>query len=169
MRPEFITVGTVVNAHGVRGEVKVNPAGFDPAFIAAFRTLYIGGVETKVAAARVHKSTVLLTLPGVDTMDDALALKGKEIAIRRADAKLPEGEYFDEELVGCTVVDDDTGETVGKVSRVLHYPAHKVYEVRGGGREYLIPAVRNVFIAAVNADDEIIRVHMMKGLATDED
>ena len=41
MRPEFITVGTVVNAHGVRGEVKVNPAGFDPAFIAAFRTLYI--------------------------------------------------------------------------------------------------------------------------------
>ena len=38
MRPEFITVGTVVNAHGVRGEVKVNPAGFDPAFIAAFRT-----------------------------------------------------------------------------------------------------------------------------------
>ena len=68
MRPEFITVGTVVNAHGVRGEVKVNPAGFDPAFIAAFRTLYIGGVETKVAAARVHKSTVLLTLPGVDTM-----------------------------------------------------------------------------------------------------
>ena len=69
----------------------------------------------------------------------------------------------------CTVVDDDTGETVGKVSRVLHYPAHKVYEVRGGGREYLIPAVRNVFIAAVNADDEIIRVHMMKGLATDED
>ena len=75
MRPEFITVGTVVNAHGVRGEVKVNPAGFDPAFIAAFRTLYIGGVETKVAAARVHKSTVLLTLPGVDTMDGALALK----------------------------------------------------------------------------------------------
>ena len=43
MRPEFITVGAVVNAHGIRGEVKVNPAGFDPAFIASFRTLYIGG------------------------------------------------------------------------------------------------------------------------------
>lgn len=169
MRPEYITVGTAVNAHGIRGEVKVNPVGFDPEFIAAFKTLYIGGKPMAVKAARVHKSTVLLTLPGVDTMDDALALKGKAIAIRRADAKLPEGEYFDEELVGCTVVDDETGETVGKVSRVLHYPAHKVYEVRGGGHEYLIPAVRNVFIAAVNADDEIIRVHMMKGLATDED
>lgn len=169
MRPEYITVGTAVNAHGIRGEVKVNPAGFDPEFIAGFKTLYIGGRETKVTAARVHKSTVLLTLPGVETMDDALALKGKSVSIRRADARLPEGEYFDEELLGCTVLDDDTGETIGKVSRVLHYPAHKVYEVHGGGREYLIPAVKGVFIAAVDADGETIRVHMMKGLATDED
>ena len=43
MKQEFITVGTVVNAHGIRGEVKVNPAGFDPAFIAAFSTLYFNG------------------------------------------------------------------------------------------------------------------------------
>ena len=74
MRPDFIPVGAVVNAHGIRGEVKVNPTGFDPEFIAAFKTLYIGGKPMAVKAARVHKSTVLLTLPGVDTMDDALAL-----------------------------------------------------------------------------------------------
>ena len=42
MRPDFIPVGAVVNAHGIRGEVKVNPAGFDPEFIASFKTLYIG-------------------------------------------------------------------------------------------------------------------------------
>ena len=92
MRPEFIPVGTVVNAHGIRGEVKVNPAGFDPEFIASFKTLYIGGQPTAVKSARVHKSTVLLTLPGVDTMDDALALKGKSVSIRRTDARLPAGQ-----------------------------------------------------------------------------
>ncbi len=169
MRPEFITVGTVVNAHGVRGEVKVNPAGFDPAFIAAFRTLYIDGVETKVAAARVHKSTVLLTLPGVDTMDGALALKGRSVAIRRTDAHLPAGEFFDEELEGCAVVDDATGEELGRLDKVLSYPAHKVYQVRGGAHEYLIPAVPDVFIVSADPDAEVIRVRMMKGLATDED
>ena len=168
MRPEFITVGTVVNAHGVRGEVKV-PAGFDPAFIAAFRTLYIGGVETKVAAARVHKSTVLLTLPGVDTMDGALVLKGRSVAIRRTDARLPAGEFFDEELEGCAVVDDATGEELGRLDKVLSYPAHKVYQVRGGAHEYLIPAVPDVFIVSADPDAEVIRVRMMKGLATDED
>lgn len=169
MRPEFITVGTVVNAHGIRGEVKVNPVGFDPAFISSFRTLYINGKETKVAAARVHKSTVLLTLPGVDTMDDALALKGRTVAIRRTDAHLPKGQFFDEELEGCAVVDDATGEELGRLDKVLSYPAHKVYQVRGGAHEYLIPAVPDVFIVSADPDAEVIRVRMMKGLATDED
>lgn len=168
MRPEFIPVGTVVNAHGIRGEVKVNPSGFDPEFIASFKTLYIGGQAVKVRSARVHKSTVLLALPGVDTMDDALALKGKAVAIRRTDAKLPAGQYFDAELEGCTVLDDATGETLGTLDKVLHYPAHKVYQVRGGAHEYLIPAVPGVFIAAVDPEGETIRVHMMKGLATNE-
>lgn len=168
MRPEFITVGAVVNAHGIRGEVKVNPYGFDPEFIAGFKTLYIGGQPVKVSAARVHKSTVLLALPGVDTMDDALALKGKAVAIRRTDARLPRGEYFDAELEGCAVVDDATGETLGTLDKVLHYPAHKVYQVRGGAHEYLIPAVPQVFIASADPDAGVIRVHMMKGLATDE-
>ena len=169
MRPEFITVGAVVNAHGIRGEVKVNPAGFDPAFIASFRTLYIGGRETKVSAARVHKSTVLLTLPGVDTMDDALSLKGRAVAIRRTDARLPKGQFFDEELEGCAVVDDATGQEIGRLDKVLSYPAHKVYQVRGGAHEYLIPAVPDVFIVSADPDAEVIRVRMMKGLATDED
>lgn len=168
MRPEFITVGTIVNAHGIRGEVKVNPAGFDPEFIADFKTMYIAGQPVKVKAARVHKSTVLLALPGVDTMDDALALKGRAVSIRRTDARLPKGEYFDQELEGCAVVDDATGEELGKLDRVLLYPAHKVYQVRGGAHEYLIPAVPGVFIASVDPEAEIIRVHMMKGLDTDE-
>lgn len=167
MKKEFITVGTIVNAHGIRGEVKVNPEGFEPTFIAGFRTVYIDGKAVKVRAARVHKSTVLLTLPDVEDMDAALALKGKTVAIRRDDAHLPAGECFDTELLGCTVLDDASGETVGTIRRVLHYPAHKVYEV-AGQREYLIPAVPGVFIADVDVDTGIVRVHMMKGLATDE-
>ena len=167
MRPEFITVGTVVNAHGVRGEVKVNPDGYDPAFIAGFKTLYIAGEAVAVKAARVHKNTVLLTLPGVEDMDAALALKGRRVAIRRTDAQLPEGEYFDEELQGIAVTDAETGAALGTLRRVLHYPAHDVYEV-AGEHEYLIPAVPGVFIANLDPDAGAMAVHMQKGLAVDE-
>ena len=167
MKQELIPVGTIVNAHGIRGEVKLNPVGFDPAFLAEFDRFNIGGKETAVCSARVHKSVLLLTLPGVEDMDAALALKGKSVCIYAEDVELPEGEYFDVELEGCTVVDDATGEALGKLTRVLHYPAHKVYEVKGE-REYLIPAVPQVFIAAVDIDAGVVRVHMMKGLASEE-
>jgi 16S rRNA processing protein RimM len=167
MKQERINVGTIVNAHGIRGEVKLNPVGFDPAFLAEFDRFCIGGKETEVLSSRVHKSVLLLTLPGVEDMDAALALKGKTVAIYADDVALPEGEYFDVELEGCAVLDDATGEEIGKLTRVLHYPAHKVYEVKGS-REYLIPAVPGVFIASVDIDAGVVRVHMMKGLAVDE-
>ena len=167
MKQERINVGTIVNAHGIRGEVKLNPVGFDPAFLAEFDRFCIGGKETEVLSSRVHKSVLLLTLPGVEDMDAALALKGKTVAIYADDVALPEGDYFDVELEGCAVLDDATGEEIGKLTRVLHYPAHKVYEVKGS-REYLIPAVPGVFIASVDIDAGVVRVHMMKGLAVDE-
>ena len=167
MKQELIHVGAIVNAHGIRGEVKLNPVGFDPAFLAEFDRFCIGGKETEVLSSRVHKSVLLLTLPGVEDMDAALALKGKTVAIYADDVELPEGEYFDVELEGCAVLDDATGEEIGKLTRVLHYPAHKVYEVKGS-REYLIPAVPGVFIASVDIDAGVVRVHMMKGLAVDE-
>ena len=167
MRVEFIPVGQIVNAHGIKGEVKLNPMGFDPEYLADFDVLYIGGKRTEVKSARVHKSVVLLTLPGVNDMDAALALKGKTVTICRDDVEVPEGYYFDEEIEGLQVVDSATEAVIGKVKRVLTYPAHKIYEVKGE-REYLIPAVPGVFIESVDLDAEVIRVHMMKGLATDE-
>ena len=167
MRVEFIPVGQIVNAHGIKGEVKLNPMGFDPEFLADFDVLYIGGKRTEVKAARVHKSVVLLTLPGVNDMDAALALKGKTVTICRDDVEVPEGYYFDEEIEGLQVVDSATEAVIGKVKRVLTYPAHKIYEVKGE-REYLIPAVPGVFIESVDLDAAEMRVHLMKGLATDE-
>ena len=74
MKQEFIRVGRIVNAHGIKGELKLNPEGFTPEFVAAFDTLYVNGEPVRVKSRRVHKSTLLLTLPGVEDMDAALAL-----------------------------------------------------------------------------------------------
>ena len=53
------------------------------------------------------------------------------------------------------------------IDRVLIYPAHRIYQVKGQ-REYLIPAVPGVFIESTDPDASEMRVHLMKGLATDE-
>ena len=167
MELEFITAGQIVNTHGIRGEVKFLPQGVEPDLLAACDTLYINGTPCVLTAGRVHKGCLLAKLKGIDNMDAALALKGKKVAVRRADVSLPEGEYFDEELVGLTARDAATGEEIGKVDEVLAYPAHKIYAVRGGKDEYLIPAVP-AFIAAIDVPGGTLDVHMMEGLGTHE-
>ena len=112
MRLETIKIGRIVNAHGIRGEVRVQPDGQDPAFLTQFQTFYLDGAPVTPTANHVHKSLVLMKFPGVDDMNAALALKGKNLYIRRADAKLPEGACFDAELLGMTVCDAATGETL---------------------------------------------------------
>lgn len=167
MKLDYIKVGRIVNAHGIRGEVRVQPMGQDPAFLTEFDTFYLDGKAVRPTANHVHKSLVLMKLPGVDNMDAALAMKGKVLSIRREDAPLPQGEAFDDELIGLTVQDAATGAVLGELQEVMDYPAHKVYTVRGQ-REYLIPAVQGAFIQSLDLEAGIMTVHVWEGLASDE-
>lgn len=163
MKLETIQVGRIVNAHGIRGEVRVQPRDGDPAFLTQFKTFLLDGRPVMPTANHVHKSVVLMKFPGVDDMTAALALKGKMLSIRRADARLPSGEYFDDELLGLDVYDASSGECLGELIRVEPYPAHKIYTVRGQ-REFLIPAVKDVFIQSVDLEDNRMEIHVWEGM-----
>ena len=167
MKLEMIQVGRIVNAHGIRGEVRVQPRDGDPHFLTQFKTFYIDGQPITPTANHVHKSLVLMKFPGADDMDAALRYKEKVLYIRRADAHLPEGECFDDELLGMEVYDEATGALLGEITAVESYPASKVYTVRGE-REYLIPAVKDAFIRSVDLDTNRMEVHVWEGMATDE-
>ncbi len=163
MKLETIKIGRIVNAHGIRGEVRVLPRNCDPAFLTHFDTFLLDGVPVQPTANHVHKSMVLMKFPGVDDMDAALALKGKDLFIRRADAQLEEGEYFDDELLGLEVLDAATGAPLGKLVKVEPYPAHQVYTVQGE-KTYLIPAVPGAFIESVDMEGGVMRVHVWEGM-----
>lgn len=167
MELEWITAGRIVNTHGVRGEVKVLPRGVEPDLLARCGALYVDGRPLVPTACREHKGCLLVKLRGVDDMNAALALKGKDVAVRRADAPRPASGYFDQELLGLTVRDAATGRELGRVEEVLDYPAHKIYAVRGGPDEYLVPAVP-AFIAAIDLDGGTMDIHWMEGLGTHE-
>ena len=167
MKLEMIKIGRIVNAHGIRGEVRVQPRDADPMFLTRFKTFYLDGQPVKPTACHVHKSLVLMKLPGVEDMNAALALKDKVLYIRREDAKLPEGECFDDELLGMEVYNAETGDLLGEIVAVDPYPASKIYTVKGK-KEYLIPAVKGAFIHAVDLDNNRMEVHVWEGMATDE-
>ena len=167
MKLETINVGRIVNAHGIKGEVRVQPRDGDPYFLTECKNFYIDGKPVTPTANHVHKSLVLMKFPGVDDMNAALTWKDKVLYIRREDAHLPEGEYFDDELLGVEVYDEATGALLGEIKQVETYPASKVYTVKGE-KEYLVPAVKDAFIRSVDLDRNRMEIHLWEGLATDE-
>lgn len=167
MELEFIHIGQIVNTHGIRGEIKLLPQGVDADIIVRCKNFYIDGTAVSPRTRRIHKGCVLLTLPGVEDMDTALTYKNKNVSIRRKDVKLPKGVYFDQELIGLTALNAATGEELGKVEEVMNYPAHKVYAVRGGKDEYLVPAVP-AFIQSIDLEAGTMMIHVWEGMGSHE-
>lgn len=163
MKLETIQAGRIVGAHGIRGELRVLPRDGEADFLTRFSTFYMDGQPVTPTACRVHKGTALMKLPGVEDRTAAEALRGRDLYIRRADAKLPEGEWFDDELLGLEVYNGETGECVGELTAVETYPASKVYTVQGV-REYLIPAVKDAFILSVDLEANRMDVRVWEGL-----
>ena len=168
MELEFITVGPIVNTHGIRGEVKILPQGVEAELLRGCKTLYVGDQPHKVEVSRVHKGCLLAKFAGVDDMDTALTFKNKVVSVKRRDVKLPKGVFFDQELIGLSARDAETGEELGKVEEVLDYPAHKVYVLRGGRDEFMIPAVP-AFVNAIDMENAVMEIHVWKGMGSHED
>ncbi|MCI9474452.1 MAG: 16S rRNA processing protein RimM [Flavonifractor sp.] len=163
MKQRFLEAGQIVNTHGIRGEVKIVPWCDSPEFLCGFDTLYIDEAPIRLRAARPHKGNVLAALEGVDTVEGAMALKGKTVHIDRADVTLPEGRHFLADLIGLRVVDADSGAELGVLTEVLTPPAHQVYLVKGPQGERLIPAVEE-FIVETNVDGGYLRVRLIEGM-----
>ena len=163
MKNRFLEAGQIVNTHGVQGEVKIVPWCDSPEFLCSFDTLYIDGAPVTVRASRPHKGNVLARLEGVEDVNAAMRLKNKVVSIDRTGVVLPEGRHFLADLIGLRVIDDDTGEELGILEEVLTPPAHEVYVVRGGGKEYLIPAV-DAFLRGTDVDAGWVRVHRIEGM-----
>ena len=162
MKQAFLEAGQIVNTFGVRGEVKIMPWCDSAEFLLPFRTLYIDGTPRRVLSSRVHKDMLIALFDGVEDLNAAMALKSKVVEFARADAKLPEGRFFIADILGSEVL-DESGRSVGRLTDVLELPAGQVYVVEGEDGEHTIPN-RNEFILDVNADEGVIRVHMIEGM-----
>ena len=158
---EYVEAGKIVNTHGVSGEVKIEVWLDSPAFFKQFHRLYLNGEERRILSARVHKQFLIARIEGVDDLNAAMALKGKTVEVLRADAPLKEGEFFIQDILGFTVVDEQ-GNTVGRLVDAEETPAAMLYHVVGES-EHLIPAVPQ-FILKIDDKREQILVHMIEGL-----
>jgi len=136
-------MGRVAGSYGVRGWVKVAPERGAREALAATSEWWIGAEAYRVTEAKVHGAAVVGKLEGLETREQALALKGSAVSVRRETLPEPgEGHYYLADLLGLEVV-NERGEALGIVKRVFTNGAQDVMEL-AGDRTRLLPWVAAV-------------------------
>ena len=170
-----MAVGLIVGAHGLRGEVRVEPHTDYAERFARNNTLLVGVdlVEMRVIASRPHKDVHLVQFEGVTNRTDAEALRGLWLFIPEEDAaELGEDQFWIHDLVGMDVKDEG-GRLLGVVSDILLTGANDVFLVKAAegvnrGQEILLPAIAEV-VQGVDQQSRQITVHLLPGLVDDTD
>ena len=162
MKLQFVNAGEIVTTHGIKGEVKVMCWLDDPEMLCEFDRCQIDGKNFEIEQCRVQKTCNLVKLSGIDTLEAAQAMRGKNIMLYRED--IDDEVIFAAELIGMEVFAE--GEKIGKIKEVLDYPGNSVYVVKGE-HEYMIPAVK-AFILDTDVEANTMQVKLIEGMRSDE-
>jgi 16S rRNA processing protein RimM len=146
----------------VRGEVKVEPLSDFPQRFEAGSRLWLDGVAFDVERGRVQGRIVVIKLQGIDTREQAEALRGKTLMAPEAIPIAEPDVYYLHDIIGARV-EDASGQALGELAEVLSTGSNDVYVVRGPRGELLLPALDDV-VLEVDVKARKIRVDVPEGI-----
>ena len=174
MGEKLIVIGRVSRPHGLTGEVVIEYFNRDDlADFSRYHTIFIQGdagtpQPYQLAQARPHKESILARLEGIRTKDEAAQLRGKRVLVDTvALPPLPEGEYYEYEILGMRVVTEQ-GTVVGEITDIFPTGSNDVYVVQEGEKEFLIPALKEVIIS-IDKKDRSMVIRPFEGLLSSND
>ncbi len=169
-RSPYLECGKIASTHGVRGCVRVVSLCDSPKVLAALKRVFLeeNGLmkELKVLHASLQKNLVLMTFEEIRSLEEANLLRNHTLYALREDLPLPEGSFFLADLIGLSVIDEETGEIHGTVRDLPDPAGRRLYEVETpDGQVFYIPAVPE-FIRSVRTEgpDAGIYVHLIDGM-----
>ena len=104
---KYIKVGTIVNTHALKGEVRIiSNFEYKDRVFKINNTLYIGMSKSEevIETYRVHKNFDMVKFKGIDNIIDVLKYKGSAVYVNIDDLKLKDDEVLIEELLGMSVI-----------------------------------------------------------------
>lgn len=165
---ETVTVGQIERPFGVRGEIKVRSLSDVPGRFESLRRVSLMGrdgrtLETSVTHVRRAGTRFILGLVGLTTPEEASLWRGGYIqTIRGAVPDLPDGHYYECDLIGLTVYTEE-GRTIGRLEEIWNLPGNSVFVVRQEENELLIPATKDL-VRTVDLPARAMTVRMIDGL-----
>jgi 16S rRNA processing protein RimM len=150
----LVSIGRVLRPQGRKGEVLAMPLSDHPKRFPELVEVSVEDTAGALQRLRVtdcwpHKGRFVLKFEGIDSIDAADTLRGRDLVIAENELlPLPPGSYYHHQLRGLRV-QDPAGRPLGRVQDVLETGAVPVLQIDNDGREVLLPLAES-FVAAVD-------------------
>lgn len=161
-KQNYVCLGVIVTAHGLRGEVRVKSFTEPEENIAVYGPVtLLNGRTMNIKSTRYGPKGLLVTFEQVNDRTTAESLRNQYIYVPQETLPPPEeGNAYLEELADMQVV-TQTGEELGVVDHAFTTSANAVIVMRhNSGKEVMLPWIDDV-IAAVDSKQRIITVTPM--------
>ncbi|HRA47969.1 MAG TPA: ribosome maturation factor RimM [Thermomicrobiales bacterium] len=145
----YLTVGILIGAHGLGGELRMKLITDDPEQLLDLKTVYLGERHRPytIESIRFHREGALIAFAEVQDVETAETMRGLPVRISGRDARpLAEGEFYLYQVIGLTAR-TESGEPMGTVTDVIETGANLVLVVTdAAGKEDLFPSIPDVVI-----------------------
>ncbi len=166
---KYISVGKILNFHGIKGEAKVGFTKNQEDFFCSLKKVFVK-VEHKyepliIESVRLHKNYALVKFNGINSINDLMEFKGAFLYVEEETIRenLEEDEFLIDELVSLEVFDRDN-KKLGFVVGVSNNGASDLLSVKTNSKKIvLIPFVKAI-VTDVSIKDKKIVINNIEGL-----
>ncbi len=115
--------------------------------------------KKKVVSSKFISGRPVLLFENINSPENAARLTNRYLAIPKSMVReLPEGSNYIYDLIGCQVIDEKTGEAIGKITDVELFPANDVYMIEtNDGKIKSLPVIER-YVKKVDADSKKVFV-----------
>lgn len=167
---KYVSVGKIVNFHGIKGEAKVGYSKNQQDFFASLDTVYLKDKDNytslHILSAKPLKNMMIVKFEGIDSINDILELKGKLLFVEESVIRenLNEDEFLIDELVGLEVFDNENGQKLGFVIGVSNNGASDLISIKTNSKKIsLVPFVKAI-VPIVDIKNKKIMINNIEGL-----
>ena len=166
---KFISVGKILNFHGIKGEAKVGFTKNQEDFFCSLKFVFVKCdneyKRLNIQSIRLNKTFALVKFEGIDSINDLMEYKGAFLYVEEATIResLDEDEFLIDELVGLSVFDNN-GNKLGFVVGVSNNGASDLLSVKTNSKKVvLVPFVKAIVTDVKIAEKKVV-INNIEGL-----
>lgn len=166
---DYISVGKILNFHGIKGEAKVGFSKKQTDFLTKLKSVFIrfenDYLPFEVSSVRFNKNFALIKFKGIDSINDIIPYKNCLIFVEQDVIRenLAEDEFLIDELTGLDVFDENENK-IGVVVGVSNNGANDLISVKSVSKKIsMIPFVK-ALVPKVDIKNKKIVINNIEGL-----